>query len=369
MAGQHPRGGTGMARTWGAWARLAGGAAILIGLLRTVGTGPFVAGVRSLDAAALAAAAGITVVTTVCCAWRWRLVARGLGIAVPLPAAVAACYRSQFLNTVLPGGVLGDLHRGIASGRDTGDLDRGLRAVGWERLAGQVVQAALAVLVLLAFPSPVRAAMPWLAGGLALTVLLAVLAHRRVPSSGRPARTVRADLRGILDRRTWPGIVAASVVVVAGHAATFLIAARAAGVPAPLARLLPLALLALLGMAVPANIGGWGPREGVTAWAFGAAGLGTGQGLATAVAYGVLATVATLPGALVLVADRLAGRRASGRRALDDPTANRSVSDGVAPDRPTPDRRVPDRPTPDGSGQALHPAGRPVVATRGGAGG
>ncbi|HMC67725.1 MAG TPA: hypothetical protein VKJ07_01115, partial [Mycobacteriales bacterium] len=42
-------------------------------------------------------------------------------------------------------------------------------------------------------------------------------------------------------------------------------------------------------------------REGVTAWAFGAAGLGVQQGVATAVVYGVMVFVASLPGAIVLV--------------------------------------------------------------------
>ena len=65
--------------------------------------------------------------------------------------------------------------------------------------------------------------------------------------------------------------------------------------------MLPLALLVLAAAALP-NIGGWGPREGVTAWAFAAAGLGASQGVATAVVYGVMALVASLPGAAVLVA-------------------------------------------------------------------
>ena len=60
-------------------------------------------------------------------------------------------------------------------------------------------------------------------------------------------------------------------------------------------------LLALLAMGVPLNIGGWGPREGVAALVFGAAGLGAALGLTTAVVYGVLALVASLPGAGVLL--------------------------------------------------------------------
>ena len=70
---------------------------------------------------------------------------------------------------------------------------------------------------------------------------------------------------------------------------------------APPSELLPLALLVLLAAALP-NVGGWGPREGVTAWAFAAAGLGASLGVATAVVYGVMVFVASLPGAAVLVA-------------------------------------------------------------------
>jgi hypothetical protein len=99
--------------------------------------------------------------------------------------------------------------------------------------------------------------------------------------------------------RAWPAIALASALVVVGHAVTFVIAAHAAGATAPPSELLPLALLVLLAAALP-NVGGWGPREGMTAWAFAAAGLGASRGVATAVAYGVMVFVATLPGAAVL---------------------------------------------------------------------
>jgi hypothetical protein len=71
------------------------------------------------------------------------------------------------------------------------------------------------------------------------------------------------------------------------------------GVTAPVSELLPLTLLVLAAAALP-NVGGWGPREGATAWAFAAAGLGASHGIATAVVYGALVFVACLPGAAVL---------------------------------------------------------------------
>src|SRR4029077_3821709 len=80
-------------------ARLAGGAAILAVLVWRVGAGPFVDGLRLTTAWALAAAVAITALSTLCCAWRWSLVAGGLGVDVPLRTAVSAYYRSQFLNS------------------------------------------------------------------------------------------------------------------------------------------------------------------------------------------------------------------------------------------------------------------------------
>jgi glycosyltransferase 2 family protein len=292
--------------TW-RWVRLAATAAVFAVLVWRVGTGPFVDGLRTVDGGALAAATALAALTTVCCAWRWRIVARGLGVELPLWTAVGAYYRSIFLNVTLPGGVVGDVHRGISHGRDTSNVGRGLRAVAWERSSGQVVQVVLTVAVLLVAPSPVRAAMPLVALALLAAAAGVVLAARVRPAVARSRlsrlrRAAARDLRdGVLARGAWPAIALASALVVAGHAVTFLVAAQAAGVTAPASRMLPLALLVMLGAALP-NVGGWGPREGVTAWAFAAAGLGASRGVATAVVYGVMVFVASLPGAAVLAA-------------------------------------------------------------------
>lgn len=291
------------------WRWLAG-AAILAVVVWRVGSGPVVDGVRALDVEVLLLGLAIAVVTTVACAWRWHLVARELGVAVALPAAVAACYRAQLLNTVLPGGVLGDVHRGVMHGRETGATGRALRAVAWERFAGQVVQAVVAVGVLALLPSPVRPLLPWVLVALVLGAGAVVVAVRRTPDRdtwwSRAARVVRDDVRlALLVRRSWPGIVIASTMALAGYVATYVVAARAVGVDAPLATLLPIVVAVLVVAGVPLNLAGWGPREGMAAWLFAAAGLGAGTGVATAVAYGAIVLVANLPGAVVLLRDAL----------------------------------------------------------------
>jgi len=178
---------------------------------------------------------------------------------VSLRDAVAAYYRSQFLNATLPGGVLGDAHRALRHGTLPVVADRG---------SGQAVQVVAAGAVLLVGPAPWAAAL--LAAGL---------------------------IAGLV---RWPQVVATSLLSSAGHVLVFLVAARAAGTDASLGELVPLALLVLLAASIPLNIAGWGPREGMAAWAFAAAGLGAAQGTTVAVLYGVLALVATLPGAFLL---------------------------------------------------------------------
>ena len=236
--------------------------AILAVLVWRVGTGPFLDGLRMVDAPALVAAArdrradhGVL-----------RLAvepgrARASACGCRCGTAVAAYYRSQFLNTTLPGGVLGDVHRAVRHGLDIGDV--GLRraggGAGTGRRAGRC-RSSLAVAVLLRVP--VAGTAPH-AGGRWRSPCAVGLARRRSAAlavAARPARPAGrgrcaragADVRaGLLAPRTWPGIVLASAVVVAGHLATFLLAARTAGSTAPLALLVPLTLLALLAMALP----------------------------------------------------------------------------------------------------------------------
>ena len=299
--------------------RLAAGIAILWLLARQVGAAPFKAGLCAVTWQALVAAVALTFLTTLFSAWRWRVVARALGLGIGLPGAVCAYYRSLFLNSVLVGGVLGDLHRAVAHGRRAGDVVRGVRVVAWERLCGQVIQAVVTAVVLLTLPSPIRPALPYvLAGvaGLAGCVALVVggAARRGRSRLTRTARAVSADLRhGLLTSGVWPQLVLASALVVAGHTATFVIAARVAGSTAPLGELVALLMVVQMAMVIPLSVGGWGLREGAAAWAFGAAGLGAATGVTIATLYAVLMLGAVAPGAGLLLRDAVLRHRDQGQ--------------------------------------------------------
>ena len=236
--------------------RFTAGVLVLAVLLHQLGSGPFLDGIRAIDPWAVAAALVLTAGTTWACARRWTILAARHGEPLSLPAAYRAYYRSQLINAILPGGVMGDLHRGVR---------HGWRGVLWERCLGQLVQVALVGTLLL--PGQ------WRWYGVIAFALVAATAG---------------------------AVVTLSALSTTGHLLVFLVAAASVGVDLPLTALIPIGALVLLGASIPLNLAGWGPREGVAVWAFTAFGSTAATGLTVSVAFGVLSTLATLPGLFVL---------------------------------------------------------------------
>ncbi|GAA4935488.1 hypothetical protein GCM10023224_15290 [Streptomonospora halophila] len=330
-------------RAIGPWLRVLLGAAVLALVARTLGAEPFVRAVGMIGGPALAAALGIGAVTTLATAGRWMVVARGIGLRLGPARAVADYYRALLLNAVLPAGVLGDVHRAYEHGRTSaaeraGGAGRAVSAVVLERTAGQAVLISVAAAVLVVRPDLLTAAARTLpsasaavaaaalvlaAGGAAAVWLLRSARGRHLL---RRARTWTIEARSaLLARERWPAIAGLSAAALAGHLCLFVVAARVAGADAPVVDLLPPLLLALLAMSLPIGVGGWGPRESAAALGFAAVGLDAELGLRAAVVYGVLALVASLPGALTLLPLKRPRRR---RPAAERPGPKPAVGDG-----------------------------------------
>ncbi len=273
------------ARAHRALLRPAAGVVLLGAVVAWVGPASVGRGLASVDLRTIGIALVATLVGTVASAVRWVELARRGGLVLSVPEAVRAYYRSQLLNAVLPSGVVGDVNRAGRHGRAQGSVRTSARAVVLERLAGQVAALLLTAVVVGAADGPLSVWLgstgPWVA--LSALALLAAAALRE------------------------PVLVGASLVAVLAHAVTFVSAAAAVGVEVGPGTLLAVALVVLAGGAVPLNVAGWGPREGVAAWAFAAVGIGAGTGVAVAVVHGVVTLAAVAPG-LALRSARLAGR-------------------------------------------------------------
>lgn len=286
--------------------RIAAALVIVVATVAVVGVGPFLHGLASISPTTILVAVVLAAVATAAASWRWQVVSTGFGLPLAWGEAFASYYRSQFLNTVLPGGVMGDVHRAYAHGRLHARVGLAARAVAAERAAGQLVQIVLTLAILL--PLGLTSPLAPLAGISAAIALLAAAAVVTIALTRRGRAALRREygmLRPLLSRPLrLLAIAAASAVVVAAHAATFVVAGLASGVHAGAAELVVVALIVLGAAAIPVNVGGWGPREAVAASAFALAGLGAGAGLAVSTAFGVLTIVAVAPGAATLLVSR-----------------------------------------------------------------
>lgn len=288
------------------------GVGVLMAVVAQVGTGPFLHGLLSVDLRVIVAALALSATATAAAAWRWSIIAKRLGVGLPYPRAVGMYYRSQLLNTVLPGGVVGDVQRALTQGRDAGDVGQGARAVVIERTVGQVVQVALAVVVIACFAAEFQGYLLATTGLVVTVIALATLAM--TATSARARAALRRELdelsAGVGSARALLQVVVASIVVVACHVVTFGVAVAEVGASVPPMRLAALALVVLLAGSIPLNLGGWGPREGIAGWTFAVAGLGASAGVAAATLFGILAMIAVTP-ALVVAATSAARRAQS----------------------------------------------------------
>lgn len=242
---------------------------------------------------------------TLLSAWRWRLTAAQLGIAIPPGRAVREYWLAQIVNQSLPGGIAGDVGRAVRS-RDGAGLGRAVSAVMIERLAGQIAMitlmlAGVACVTILpggiALPRPV----------LVLTLIIAVAAGAVAAALVLTPRLsgLRADIaRALLARGVWQRQAGLSGAAAGLNLLSFDFCARATGTDLPATAVLVLVPLILATMILPVAISGWGLREGAAAALFPIIGAGSAAGLAASVAFGMMFLISTLPGLVVLLARR-----------------------------------------------------------------
>ena len=260
----------------------------------------------SLRAPWVAGAIAVSLGQVALSAWRWSFTAGRLGLRLSWGVAVREYYLAMFLNQLVPGGVVGDVTRAWRHARleDTGAGHQGGRLRTGVRTAGDVGGHRPVA-------RPCAPAVP------------PAVAHRggaglRPPRSGDrrggvggsasgrgvwPAAgaTWRDARRALFSAPALPWQVGSSCLVVATYIVTYVMAARAVGLDAPVWVIGPLVPPVLMSMVVPVSVAGWGIREGTAALVWGVAGLTVADGVAVSVAYGLIVFVSALPGAFVLL--------------------------------------------------------------------
>ena len=273
--------------------RAAVSASILILILSRTSLEDLALRVRGGALLPLAAALLLFLLMALLVALRWRVLVGGLGLALPLAAAVRAVFLGLFGGQLLPSSVGTDVLRGWAVVRHTGSLPR----VAASLIADRLVALFAACLLLAAYPALGGIPAPFgslLAGAavLALGALLAVF----VIAGG-----------GALRRLHWIRVGCALALALVIHSIAVSAAALTAsayGVDASLGVWLAIIPAAVIASAVPVSINGWGVREGVIVALAAGHGIAQADALLVSLTLGVLNVLASLPGAYVLLRSR-----------------------------------------------------------------
>ena len=242
---------------------------------------------------------GITLVTltvlTLLMARRWQIVAKAFGIELPFSRALSEYYITQFINAVLPGGVLGDIGRAVRIRRE-GDLVRAAQSVVAERMMGQVtlfVLMGVGFVCALLVPGGVDwPAIAWVGILALICACLAAIALVRTDNS------IGRFLRLILDLMQQTRLLVYSLIIAALLIFSFYACARATGTVIAMRDLFTVIPLILSAMLVPLSVGGWGWREGAAAALYPLIGASAGAGIAAGIAYGAMITLAAFPAVL-----------------------------------------------------------------------
>lgn len=289
--------------------RLVAAAAGLMLVFATLDTDQALARLSALEPAwALAGLAALSVQTAVS-ARRWRLVAGALGIGLRPGQALREYYQAQFLNQILPGGVLGDVGRAVRSAAPSG-LARAGQAVVLERMIGNLTLMAVMMLAVLgAWLLPGRTGLPApvlhsvALGGAVCLAGIAVIGL--APAWGRLGRIIAglrdAARRSVLSPPDLRRHLLLSLAAVLANLVAFGCAARATGTDMPVLSGLILIPPILFAMLIPVSVAGWGLREGAAALLFPIAGFSAEAGFAASLAFGLMFLIASLPGLIALL--------------------------------------------------------------------
>jgi uncharacterized membrane protein YbhN (UPF0104 family) len=186
---------------------------------------------------------------------------------------------------------------------------RSMRAVILERSAGQLV---LWCCVALSTPLWGNTWSKLLGVGLGLLVVGGFVFLRM---RARAPKGVRSNWLGgvlddtavaLVDRGAVRVHIATSLFTLVCCVAMFGCAARAVSAPLDFVELVRIAPLVLVSMAVPVSFAGWGVRELATTALYAASGLDPTVGTATAVVYGLMCLVGSLPGAVLAFSSQAA---------------------------------------------------------------
>jgi uncharacterized protein (TIRG00374 family) len=242
--------------------------------------------------------------------WRWRLIMRLFGPALPLGNSIRLFFEGYFFNNALPSTIGGDGVRIFRATRFGLPLAASVNGVLLDRvtgLTGLFILVAVGQPLLYAHVEDTATRLAFAAILLAgIAGIAAMILARRIPERLLPAplrdpvhKLSEATRAAYLHPAVSLPVLGLSVVVHGLIVLSVYVIAVGLGLDVGLFESLVLVPAVILLSTVPISIGGWGLREGLMVVALGLAGIPADAALSVSILFGLAQIVAGLPGGVL----------------------------------------------------------------------
>jgi len=288
---------------WKVVSRWGAGLALLAATFASVDASAAFGAIREASPGLVVCVLLLTVFQTLLLSFRWSYTARRLGIPLDWGTATRDYYVSLLLNSVIPGGIAGDITRIVRRGRELGRLEAVARSVVIERVIGQV--ALLGVLLVSTMIWGAENLLQTLAIGFAATAACTaiawILVRRPTGRIGQMTKRLLDDARLALSSEALLVQLGLSTLSVVSLVFMFWLCAVATQTPLGLSEALLVVPWVLAATTLPITVGGWGVREATSAALFELVRFDAAQGAAASVLFGLTTLCGALPGVIFIL--------------------------------------------------------------------
>ena len=286
------------------------GVVLLAALFHAAGVRGMFGALASVHALDFAIACALVTAALAFNGLRWRVVMQTIEHPISLTTALAATFESVFFQQVVPGGVGGDVSRGVRAYDSGVSPEWSFVGVVIDRGAGVLFVAVTLVVTAIAAHTQLTVAPVFMAlaltsaaivtGAACVVALGALPAPRWLPARAAPlVDLLRANTKCFGSRRF---LALASLYLICSniaYIASFFFCIRALGVHVSLLD----AAIVIQGIALvsilPISIGGWGLRESAALVLFAPLGVEASRAMAVSVTFGLVLTALGVLGAVI----------------------------------------------------------------------
>ncbi len=238
-------------------------------------------------------------------AYRWMYISQHTNLNISFVYSLKFYYISNFLNNILPGGVLGDLYRIYHTSEDKKkllELGKSFQSVVFERISGQIV---LFLFFIISLTFYFLFYEKYIAFLYLFTLLVFLFFFFRLLFKKKLKDFLKKNIFGKNFKSIFLGPVFwqhffYSFLIISSYISIYIITALSLKLEIDYFAFLVFTPLILFSMTIPISIGGWGVRETTALLVSFLLGLSASASVTVSIVYGLLNFICSLPGILFI---------------------------------------------------------------------